>query len=448
MTEDLIQQLLEDFWRPPVWRVGDVLTLVRGLIQEQAELQDLWVQGEVSHVSQPRSGHLYFTLVDEDGRAVLPCVMWRPRVLRQSRIYLPQPGDHVEVHGYLDLYPRGGKYQLYADVIRPVGQGAAYQAFLRLKARLEAEGLFDEERKRPIPRFPRRIGVVTSATGAALRDILNTIRRRYPLAEVVLAASFVQGDEAPESLVAALEALNRVAQPDVIILARGGGAVEDLAAFNDERVVRAVAASQAPVITGVGHETDFTLVDFAADRRAPTPTGAAELATPDQAALRDMLAHLRARMARALERHLLTAATQLAYLERRLQRHHPQTRLQAHRLRLEQWRVRLRQALRHHLILARERCHHVQQALPRAMDQQLSRARARLQDLRYRLRALDPLAPLQRGYALLFDEQGRLIRHARDVVPGQRLTARLGQGRLTLRVEQRHIPSGEDRREP
>jgi exodeoxyribonuclease VII large subunit len=263
-------------FQPAHWSVTELTRRVRLLLDTDPELQDAWVQGELSNLSRPASGHVYFTL--KDSGASLRCVMWKTDAAR-LRVAV-QDGMAVEAHGHVSVYEAGGQYQLYVDTLKPAGEGALYAEFLRLKALLEAEGLFDAARKRSIPDLPRRIGIVTSATGAALRDILNTLRRRLPLLEVVLAASPVQGDEAPAALALALAELNRVAEPDVILLARGGGAIEDLWAFNDERVVRAVIASRAPVICGVGHETDFTLADFAADLRAPTPTAAAEMATP------------------------------------------------------------------------------------------------------------------------------------------------------------------------
>ncbi|MGB8982070.1 MAG: exodeoxyribonuclease VII large subunit, partial [Anaerolineales bacterium] len=267
------------------WTVSKLTFYIRKLLEENEVLQDVWVQGEISNLSRPASGHVYFTL--KDASAALKCVMWKTSAARLG-IAL-QDGMEVEVHGRIGLYEVSGQYQLYADQIRPVGEGALYQEFMRLKAMLEAEGLFAPERKRPIPMFPQTIGIVTSATGAALRDMLNTLRRRLPLVQVLLAPSPVQGVEAPPALVKAIQSLN-AQSPNVILLARGGGSIEDLWAFNDERVVRAVAASRAPVICGVGHETDFTLCDFAADVRAPTPTAAAELAT--QITLLDLRAGL------------------------------------------------------------------------------------------------------------------------------------------------------------
>src|SRR5512145_2072257 len=256
------------------WTVSKLTFYIRKLLEENEVLQDVWVQGEISNLSRPASGHVYFTL--KDSSAALKCVMWKTSAAR-LRIGL-QDGMEVEVHGRVGVYEVSGQYQLYADQIRPVGEGALYQEFMRLKSMLEAEGLFDPGHKRPIPMLPKRIGIVTSATGAALRDMLNTLRRRLPVVEVLLAPSPVQGVEAPPALVNAIQSLN-IQSPDVILLARGGGSIEDLWAFNDERVVRAVATSDIPIICGVGHETDFTLCDFAADLRAPTPTAAAELAT-------------------------------------------------------------------------------------------------------------------------------------------------------------------------
>jgi exodeoxyribonuclease VII large subunit len=272
--------------------------------------------------------------------------MWRNDAARLK--FAPSDGQSVEAHGGLSVYEAGGQYQLYTDILRPVGEGELYAEFLRLKALLEAEGLFDPERKRSIPERPRRIGIVTSPTGAALRDILNTLSRRYPMAEAILAATPVQGSEAPSAIVAALQALNTKVKPDVILLARGGGSMEDLWAFNDERVVRAVAASNAPVISGVGHETDFTLVDFAADLRTPTPTAAAEMATP--ITMVDLQADL-IQMEQYLSNEMQTSCQQrrerLGWVEGRLRLTSPVRRLQSEIQRLDETNRRLKAAQSH-----------------------------------------------------------------------------------------------------
>lgn len=357
------------------WTVSKLTFYIRKLLEENETLQDVWVQGEISNLSRPASGHVYFTL--KDSSAALKCVMWKTSA---ARLAIPlQDGKAVEVHGKIGVYEVSGQYQLYADQIRPVGEGALYQEFMRLKAMLEAEGLFAPERKRPIPMFPQKIGIVTSGTGAALRDMLNTLRRRLPLVEVILAPSPVQGIEAPPALVRAIQALN-LYSPDVIVLARGGGSIEDLWAFNDERVVRAVATSAVPVICGVGHETDFTLCDFAADLRAPTPTAAAELAT--QITLIDLRAALenyRTRILSATFNLLAEHKTMLSSFVSQLRYTSPDRRIQSERQRVDELARRAHSSLYHHIQL---------QA-------------AHVKGMQRRLEALNPSAVLARGYAVV-----------------------------------------------
>ena len=253
-----------DFFQPIVFTVTALNAYLRELLETDEVLQDLWVRGEISNFSQPRSGHLYFTL--KDSEAAMRCVMWKPSAMRLR--FAPADGMLVEAHGALSIYPAQGQVQLYVDALRPAGEGALYQEFLRLRARLEAEGLFDPSHKRPLPRLPKHIGVITSATGAALHDILQTLNRRLPTLRVTVAPTPVQGVDAPAGIIAALKRLNALPDLDLIILARGGGSIEDLWAFNDENVARAIYASRIPIISGVGHETDFTIADFVADPRA------------------------------------------------------------------------------------------------------------------------------------------------------------------------------------
>lgn len=397
-------------FQPLFWSVTDLTRYLRELMEEDELLQDLWVEGEVSNFSRPASGHIYFTI--KDASAALRCVMWRTNVLQQT--FLPRDGSAVQVHGYISVYEAGGQYQLYADIIRPIGEGALFQEFLRLKARLEAEGLFDPARKRPIPALPRRIGVVTSPTGAALRDILNTLRRRYPLVEVILAPTPVQGIEAPAGIVAALQNLNRHAAPDVILLARGGGSIEDLWAFNDENVARAIVASTAPVISGVGHETDFTIADFASDLRAPTPTAAAVLATPDRAVLLTGLEDMAQRMGQALLRSLSSRRWALETLEGRLSQRSPRWKVMSDRQRLDELAHRLDMAWGHYLAL------------------QKSHATA----LEQRLITLSPLSVLGRGYAIVARDDGRLVRSVSQVVVGDPLTVQVSDGKFNVRVNE------------
>ncbi|HLE91741.1 MAG TPA: exodeoxyribonuclease VII large subunit [Anaerolineales bacterium] len=357
------------------WTVSRLTFYIRKLLEEDESLQDVWVQGEISNLSRPASGHVYFTL--KDSSAALKCVIWKTSAARLGVAL--QDGMEVEVHGRIGIYEVSGQYQLYADQVRPVGEGALYQEFLRLKSMLEAEGLFAPERKRPIPVFPRKIGIVTSATGAALRDMLNTLRRRLPLVEIILAPSPVQGFEAPPALVNAIQSLV-LQSPDVILLARGGGSMEDLWAFNDERVVRAVAMSEVPVICGVGHETDFTLCDFAADLRAPTPTAAAELAT--QITLLDLSAELqsyRNRLTSSTLSLLTEHKTVLSSLISELRYASPERRIQSERQRVDELARRTYSSLAHRL--------QVQST--------------HVNGLQKRLAALSPLAVLARGYAVV-----------------------------------------------
>jgi exodeoxyribonuclease VII large subunit len=395
-------------FQPLLWTVTELTRYLRELLEGDEYLQAIWVQGEVSNFSRPSSGHVYFTL--KDASASLRCVMWRNAAMRQQ--FLPREGDAVRVHGSLSIYEAGGQYQLYADLIQPAGEGDLYKEFLRLKARLEEEGLFDPARKRPVPRWPQCIGIVTSPTGAALQDMLNTLRRRYPLARVVLAPVPVQGVEAPPAIAAALEALNNKVRPDVILLARGGGSIEDLWAFNDERVARAITASDAPVITGVGHETDFTIADFACDLRAPTPTGAAVLATPDRADLLIMLNELEQRLQRTAQEVVSSSRWSLDNLTGRLRLKSPRWRLLSDQQRLDEISRRAGVALEHHLKLQQ----------------------ARLAALEQRLESLGPQSVLKRGYAVVTRADGHMVHSTRQVASGDKLSVRVSDGAFQVQV--------------
>jgi exodeoxyribonuclease VII large subunit len=354
---------------------------------------------------------MYFTI--KDSSASLRCVMWRNQVARLS--YLPQDGDAVEVHGGISVYEVGGQYQLYADRILPAGVGLLYQEFNRLKQKLEAEGLFDPQRKRPIPEVPRIIGIVTSPTGAALRDMLDTLRRRYPLVEVVLAPVAVQGDAAPGEIIAAVQRLNEFVRPDVILVGRGGGSIEDLWAFNDEDVARAVAGSEAPVISGVGHETDFTITDFVADLRAPTPTAAAELATPDQLDLREVLLARLVGLAGLIGGLVQQRRWDLTAQKNRLERASPEGRLRTGRQSLDEY-LRL-------LGLAFEHRNRLQ--------------RTRLAGLHQQLSALSPQGVLERGYAVVTKPEGGVVRKVKDVESGDALNVRVSDGEFPAQVKER-----------
>ncbi|HUM26845.1 MAG TPA: exodeoxyribonuclease VII large subunit [Anaerolineales bacterium] len=362
---------------------------IRKQLEDDPTLQDVWVDGEISNLSKPASGHIYFTLKDKN--ASLRCVIWKLDAGR-LRVNL-QDGMAVEVHGRITVYEPQGQYQLIVNLVQPKGEGRLFQEYMRLKAMLESEGLFAADRKRLIPDRPQTIGIVTSATGAALRDMLNTLRRRQPLARVILAPSPVQGVEAPPALVNALNSLNRQ-KPDVILLARGGGSIEDLWAFNEEQVVRAVAASKAPVICGVGHETDFTLCDFAADLRAPTPTAAAELAT--QTTLDDLhfqLSTISTRLTDLTSNLLAEQKAGLSALAGRLKYTSPERRIQSEYQRLDELSRRAWSAIDHRIQL--------QASLVDGMSK--------------RLQSLNPVGILARGYAIITRKvDGRVVGKVAD----------------------------------
>lgn len=363
--------------------VSQITFHIRKQLEGDPTLQDVWVEGEISNLSRPASGHIYFTLKDKN--ASLRAVMWK---LDAGRLRMNmQDGMAIEAHGKIAVYEPQGQYQLIVNIIQPRGEGALYQEFLRLKAMLEAEGLFDVDRKRPIPELPRVIGIVTSQTGAALRDMLNTLRRRLPLVKVILAPSPVQGVEAPLALVNALASLNKK-NPDVILLARGGGSIEDLWAFNDERVVRAVADSKTPIICGVGHETDFTLCDFAADLRAPTPTAAAELAT--QTTVDELHSLLDAYQSRLTSLTLNLLAEQKAVvtsLNSRLRYVSPERKIQSDAQHLDELSRRAFSSLTHRLQLHS----------------------TTVDGISKRLHSLNPEGILSRGYAIITRKQDNTV---------------------------------------
>lgn len=363
--------------------VSEVTAQIRTVLEQEPAFQNLYIQGEVSNFSRASSGHMYFTLKDDN--AQLGCVIWRSATYRLD--YKPRSGDQVVAHGHISVYERGGRYQFYVDQVQPAGRGALYEEFERLKRRLEAEGLFDAARKRPLPAFPRRIGVVTSPTTAALRDVLNVLRRRYPLAQVLLAPTLVQGETAPPGIVAALAALNVRDDVDVILVVRGGGSIEDLWAFNDERVARAISGSRIPVVSGVGHETDFTLADFAADVRAPTPSAAAAVVSVDLAEVRAAIAQTVARLDRALDARLAHRQAQVRHLTRALEHLSPRLRLENARQRVDELTARADNQMFHHLEAAQHQT----------------------ATLEARLTALNPASVLARGYAIIRAAEDRQV---------------------------------------
>lgn len=427
-------------------------TLARDLLEGAFPL--IWVEGELSGVSRPGSGHLYFSL--KDARAQVRCAMFKPKSSWLK--FIPREGLRVLARGRLTLYEARGDYQLVLDHMEEAGEGALRRAFEELRAKLTAEGLFDAARKRPLPVHPRRLGVLTSASGAAVRDVLSVLARRFPLLEVEILPVPVQGASAAAQITAMLRRASASGRYDVLLLTRGGGSLEDLWTFNDEQLARAIAASKVPVVSAVGHETDFSLADFAADLRAPTPSAAAELLVPNQD---DLLRHLRAldaRLRNLQHQRLRTAMQRADRASLRLHGLRPQTRLQLLSRRQAEglrrlaaaWQRRLereRSSLRHanavlraahpqrRLARLRERLEGLGPRPQAAIGRRLGNDALRLRGLARSLQAVSPLATVARGYAILQHEDGRVVRSVLDAAPGDALDARLGDGSLRVRVE-------------
>ncbi len=394
-----------------IYTVGGVTGYIRQLLDGDPPLQDIWVRGEVSNMRAAASGHWYFTIKDED--AQLKCVMFRSAAQRQP--VEPREGDAITVHGRISVYEARGEYQLYADEIQAAGSiGDLYMQFEQVKARLDAEGLFDPLRKRALPTFPLRIGVVTSPDAAAFRDVLNVLTRRFPLAEIILSPTLVQGREAPPLIVQAVERMNQHAAADVLIICRGGGSIEDLWAFNDETVARTLAASAIPTISGVGHETDFTIVDFVADHRTPTPSAAAEIAAPNLEDLRYTVQERATTLTRTMQERLSRYQADVEAMVRTLGYSAPDQYIQQMRQRVDDLAERNEKQQHYYLRLLRERYQSRVNALHKA----------------------NPEAILQRGYAIVTrSEDGTPILRERDVKPGEGIRIRLKEGDLAARVE-------------
>ena len=422
---------------PTVLSVGDLTRLVRDTIRGAPRLERVWVEGEIGQVSISSAGHAYFTLKDE--RAQLRCM-----VFRDDRLHLPiepRSGLRVIAHGRVDVFEPQGSYQLYVDDLQPAGVGDLALRFEASKARLAAEGLFDASRKRPLPAWPRCIGIVTSLSGAVLHDVRRVIARRWPLARLVVSACTVQGPGAEASIVRALRRIGRWTDPatgravDVVIVARGGGSLEDLWAFNEESVVRAIAGCPRPVVVGVGHETDVTLAEFAADVRAATPSVAAELAVPDRAEQEQHLRLLRTALLASATRQVGGARAGLASERRSLETFRPAAYLAAERERIGLLLDRATRAL--HGRVAGERATLARRAdrLPALLRARTAGARAALTNSAAGLTALDPFATLERGYAIVRAPDGRVVMDASSRRPGDSLEVRLAQGALDVTVD-------------
>ena len=433
---------------PRIWEVGALCRAIADALQ--ARFNPVAVRGEITGFSRASSGHCYFTL--KDGQGQIRCAMFRRAA--SGLDFMPRDGELVEVRGQLGVYEARGDLQLIVEGMRRAGQGALFEQFLRLKAQLEAEGLFTAARKRPLPAMPRGIGLVTSPGAAALHDVVTALRRRVPHIPVVLVPALVQGAQAPASICDALSKLYLLAQKgraseadlpknsempfiDVILLVRGGGSIEDLWAFNDERLARTIVQSPVPLVSGVGHETDFTIADFCADLRAPTPTAAAELVSQPREVWLGALGLLAGRLSDGAQRQLDTRHQRLDQATARLGR--PSGLVARQQLQL----ARLAQHMRHGVLLKTQRLAHVSQALqanlPHIVQRSLMQRRERLERAALRLELLNPQLVLQRGYALLTDAQGQPVMRPAQLRPGDAVHARLAEGELDLTVAQRRL---------
>ncbi|OWJ93979.1 exodeoxyribonuclease VII large subunit [Pseudomonas sp. A46] len=448
--------------KDPFQRLGldrEVLTVSQLNQRARHLLEDVfpqvWVEGEISNLARPASGHLYFTL--KDSQAQVRCALFRQNALKVRQAL--RDGLAVRVRGKVSLFEGRGDYQLIADAVEPAGDGALRLAFEALKEKLAAEGLFAAERKRPLPAHPRHIGIVSSPTGAVIRDIISVFRRRAPQIRLTLIPTAVQGREATAQIVRALATADARGF-DALILARGGGSLEDLWCFNEEAVARAVAACRTPIVSAVGHETDVSISDFVADVRAPTPSAAAELLAPDAGDLQRRLDSLQRRLVLRMREQLSRERLRLDGMARRLR--HPGERLRQQAQRLDDLDMRLRRAFERQrqirqerlarldtrlaaqhpgrtLALLRQKLDSLADRLPRATREVLKDHRQRLETLAQTLNVVSPLATLGRGYSILLDERGNAIRSAGQTRTGQRLTARLAEGELEVRVEDNHL---------
>ncbi|MCF8004365.1 MAG: exodeoxyribonuclease VII large subunit [Chromatiaceae bacterium] len=439
-----------DFTRD-IYSVSRLNAEVRAVLDSSFPL--LWVQGELSNLSQPASGHLYFSL--KDGASQVRCAMFKSK--RRLLSVRPANGQQLLVRARVGLYEQRGDYQLIVEQMEPAGDGALRLALEQLKRRLAAEGLFTEERKRPLPAYPRQVGLITSASGAAVHDLLTVLGRRFPLLPVLIYPSAVQGAAAAQELIAAIELANRRRDCDLLILARGGGSLEDLMAFNDEALARAIGASELPIVTGIGHEVDLSIADLVADQRGATPSAAAERVAPDRSQAQQHLQALAVRLGAALRRRLATASQRLTALERHLQLLHPRTRLEQRQQRVDELQGRLERAVERRLVDARARldrsqrrlqlCSPVhrlrhdadclalaQERLAHVGASMLERRRERLAMLAAGLQARSPLATLARGYAIVTDATDSLVYRPQQVPPGAQIRVRVAEGSFEARV--------------
>jgi len=401
------------FSNKPALTVTEITRAIRLFLENETTFQDQWVEGEISNLSQPSSGHLYFTI--KDAMASLRCVAWRPNAGRIKKFL--KNGAAVEVFGSIGVYEKGGSYQFYVEDVKPVGEGYLYQEFIRLKNLLESEGLFDSRYKKSLPEYPKVIGVVTSQSAAAYQDILNTIKNRNQMVEVILAPASVQGDEAPPQLIKSVLALNAIDNLDLIIIARGGGSLEDLWAFNNEILVRVISEIDKPIISGVGHETDFTLVDFAADLRAPTPTGAAALAVPEITEYQKNIESLFTKIITVYNNNINDLSSRLHTIDHKLDQTSPKWKVHNNRQKIDELSYRSNTAIKNIL----------------------NSKNLGLTAVKNQLYNLDPKSILNRGYALISDENDIWVQTVHNIKKGKPVNIRMADGHFKATPDQPEI---------
>ncbi len=394
-----------------IFSVTEITKTLTRIIEQQPRLQNVWVKGQISNLSRPASGHIYFTLKDENSN--IRGVLWRNSASRLQ--FLPRDGDEVLVQGRISIYAAGSEYQIVVNTVEPLGIGALQRAFEKLKLKLADEGLFDDRHKKPLPMFPKKIGVITSETGAAIQDIHQQLQKRYPLAELLLYPTLVQGDRAAAQIANAIRAMNTRADIDVLIVGRGGGSIEDLWAFNEEVVARAIFSSEIPVVSAVGHETDFTISDMVADHRSPTPSAAVEHVVPDRLELLAQLDGAKNRLNELMMRRLTMQHAEIDALESGLS----PTKRKETIYQLSQTIDRL------------------EEAYQKAINDKLGVQNNRLQSLAARLNGLSPLATLKRGYSISRRSSGDIVTSSHQVNIGERLDVKLSQGSLVCTVDER-----------
>ena len=421
------------------YSVSEITTILRNVVESEPRFQDCWIEGEISGLARPRSGHIYFKLKDDDSQ--INCAMFRQAAQRLK--FPPKDGDAVFLHGHLGIYEARSEYQVIGDRMEPAGVGALQLAFERLKEQLAGEGLFDPAHKKPLPDFPQRIGVVTSATGAALQDILRLLSRRYPLIEVILCPTLVQGDEAPPMIARAIERLNRFSDIDLLIVGRGGGSIEDLWAFNEEIVARAIFASEIPIVSAVGHETDVTISDLVADIRAPTPSAAVELIVPDREELGRWVNSSEVRLFRSVKACVALARNVLSNVGSRIV---PGQRIDAiNRFyqRIDGLEAQSHREIKQRLADARIGLDGSAGPLKQLAAQRVGTGMEKWRVASAQLAALSPIATLARGYSVCQRESGEVITDASQAEDGETLDVRLRRGALTCQVVERSMESAE-----